>query len=86
MPIDSNFNSSKNNKLPLLDKHFKRFYTIQKDAIQLFGKSMPKNFREEYLSIFPRFSENQNISFDNYKDVIIPLITVAHNNGFEYMK
>ncbi|GGE25453.1 HNH endonuclease domain-containing protein [Psychroflexus planctonicus] len=86
VPINANFNSSKNNKLPLLDKHFHRFYTIQKDAIQLLGKAMPKTFKEEYLSTFPRFTENQNISFDNYKDVISPLITVAHNNGFEYLE
>ena len=85
VPIDSNFNSSKNNKLPL-KKHFERFYTIQNDVISFFGKTMPKNFKEEYLSIFPRFSENQNISFETYQDVINPLITVAHNNGFEYLE
>ncbi len=86
VPINANFNSSKNNKLPLLDKHFQSFYAIQKDAIQLFGKSMPKSFKEEYVFMFPRFMENQNISFDTYKDVIVPLITVAHNNGFEFLE
>jgi hypothetical protein len=46
---------------------------------------MPKNFKEEYLSVFPNFEENKQINYSQYKDVISPLITVAHNNGFEYL-
>jgi hypothetical protein len=85
IPINSNFNTSKSNKLPLVKKYFGSFYELQNDAIQVFGKSMPKNFKEEYLSVFPNFEENKQINYSQYKDVISPLITVAHNNGFEYL-
>lgn len=86
VPINSNFNSSKNNKLPSIKNHFESFYKLQNDAIQMFGKAMPKNFKEEYLSVFPRFEANKAIEKDNFKDVISPLITVAHNNGFEFLE
>jgi hypothetical protein len=86
IPINSSFNRSKNNKVPKIDKYFSSFYKIQIDAINFFGKSMPKKYKEEYLSIFPRFIENQNISYDKYKDVILPLVTVAGNNGFEFLQ
>ncbi len=85
IPINSNFNTSKSNKLPLVKKYFDSFYKLQNDAIQVFGKSMPKNFKEEYLSVFPNFEDNEQINYSQYKDVISPLITVAHNNGFEYL-
>ena len=85
VPINSNFNTSKSNKLPLVKKYFDGFYKLQNDAIQVFGKSMPKNFKEEYLSVFPNFEDNEQINYSQYKDVISPLITVAHNNGFEYL-
>ena len=85
VPINSNFNTSKSNKLPLVKKYFDSFYKLQNDAIQVFGKSMPKNFKEEYLSVFPKFEDNEQINYSQYKDVISPLITVAHNNGFEYL-
>ena len=85
IPINSNFNTSKSNKLPLVKKYFDGFYKLQNDAIQVFGKSMPKNFKEEYLSVFPNFEDNEQINYSQYKDVISPLITVAHNNGFEYL-
>lgn len=85
VPINSNFNTSKSNKLPLVKKYFDSFYKLQNDAIQVFGKSMPKNFKEEYLSVFPNFEDNEQINYSQYKDVISPLITVAHNNGFEYL-
>lgn len=86
IPINSSFNKSKNSKIPKIDKYFSSFYNIHIDAINFFGKSMPKKYKEEYLSIFPRFIENQNISYDKYKDVILPLATVASNNGFEFLE
>ena len=86
VPINSSFNTSKNNKLPSIKKHFKNFYSLQKDAIEMFGESMPKKYKEEYLSVFPNFNEQRDIDFTNFKDIISPLITVAHNNGFEFLE
>ncbi len=86
IPINSGFNKVKNNKIPKMEQYFQSFYEIQKDAINFFGNSMPKKYRDEYLSIFPRFKDNKSISFDKYKDVIHPLVTVAGNNGFEFLE
>lgn len=86
VPISSSFNSSKSNRLPSIDEHFDRFFELQNDAIQMFGNSMPKNFKEEYLSVFPSFRENEQIGYTNYKDIVSPLITVARNNGFEFLE
>jgi hypothetical protein len=86
IPIDSSFNKSKNNKIPRMEFYFDGFYEKQIDVIKFFGSSMSKKYKEEYLSIFPRFLENQNISYEKYRDVILPLITVANNNGFQFLE
>ncbi|MFO7743837.1 MAG: HNH endonuclease domain-containing protein [Psychroflexus sp.] len=86
VPIDPSFNGTKSNHLPSMKTHFEHFYNLQKDAIEVFGEFMPKTYKEEYLSVFPDFNERRDIEFKKFKDVVSPLITVAHNNGFEYLK
>jgi hypothetical protein len=86
IPIDKNFNSFKSNRLPLIDKYFDKFYTLQKTAFEIVKSHNSKNkYLEEYLSIFPDLDDS-GWDYLRFKETIQPLITIARNNGFSYMK
>jgi hypothetical protein len=83
IPADTAFNSSKSDKLPPLEKYFMPFYEMQKTAIEIVSEKSPNNkLLEDYLTIFPDF---KSFTKENFKDRIQPLISIAANNGFEYM-
>lgn len=84
IPADKGFNSSKSDKLPPLEKYFEPFFYLQKTAVEIVSKTSPRNkLLEDYLTIFPDLN---NFTKDKFKDRIQPLITIAANNGFEYLK
>ena len=84
IPGDKSFNIRKSNKLPLLDKYFSPFYNLQKIAFEIYTAKKPKEkLLQEYLYITPDFE--RGISEEKFFDVINPLITIAHNNGFEFL-
>jgi hypothetical protein len=83
IPADPSFNSSKGDKLPQLERYFDDFYHLQKEAVQIVHKVKPNNrFLEEYLTVFPDLKLNK----DKYFECIQPMLTIAQNNGFQYMK
>ncbi len=89
IPANSLFNSSKSDKLPSMTLYFDAFYKLQKTAIEIIKHKMPKEkLLEDYLGIFPDLESVKELP-DHYKDkfknTIEPLITIAANNGFEYM-
>jgi HNH endonuclease len=82
IPADTSFNSSKSNKLPQLKKHFDGFYKLQEIGFEIVKKHpSSKLIFEDYLMLFP----NQIWDKTRLEDTIQPLITIAHNNGFEYL-
>lgn len=82
IPADSSFNSKKSDKLPPLDKYFDDFFNLQDIAFQVIKSKSPKNiFLQDYLTIFP----NLEMDKEKFKNALQPLITIAHNNGFEYL-
>jgi hypothetical protein len=90
IPSDKSFNSSKSDKLPPLDKYFDPFFILQKSAIEIVKEKTPNNkFLEDYLTIFPDLDEigalPDYFSKVKFKERIQPLITIASNNGFEFM-
>jgi hypothetical protein len=83
IPIHLNFNSRKSDKLPNIEKHFDKFYHLQKHAYDINKSLNSKNkYIEEYLTIFP---DESIFSKNKFKDTIQPLITIAHNNGFSFL-
>ena len=85
IPADISFNSKKSDKLPQLEKYFDSFYKLQKAAIRVIKDKSPNNkFLEDYLTIFPDLL--LSLSKEKFRDRIQPLITIAANNGFEYLK
>jgi hypothetical protein len=84
IPIEKKFNSSKSDKLPIFEKHFDKFYDLQKVAFEINKHHNSKSkYMDEYLSIFPNIDSFEKEKFSN---TIQPLITIASNNGFLYMK
>lgn len=85
IPADKSFNSSKSDKLPPLEKYFNPFFDLQKAAVEIVSEKSPKNkLLEDYLTIFPDLEKN--FSKEKFRDRIQPLITIASNNGFEFLK
>lgn len=85
IPIDKRFNCVKSDKLPSIKKHFDSFFEVQKIAFEINYKLNPKSkFMEEFLSIFPDL--DTSFTKEKFKERIQPLITIASNNGFEFLK
>jgi hypothetical protein len=83
IPADPSFNSTKGARLPQMDRYFDDFYKLQKEAVHIVTTLEPKNrFLEEYLTVFP----DLNLNKDKYSDCIQPMLTIASNNGFQWMK
>jgi hypothetical protein len=89
IPADPSFNCTKSDKLPSLDKYFEPFYALQAIAIEVVQQVAPKNrYLEDYLTILPEVSlikVSDEIAKQRYKEQLQPLITIANNNGFEYL-
>jgi hypothetical protein len=91
IPADTTFNSKKSDKLPPLEKYFNPFYKLQKEAIEIVRNKNPKNkFLEDYLTIFSDLETisnlPENFTRGKFKDRLQPLITIASNNGFQFLK
>ena len=85
IPADRSFNSIKSDKLPSLDKHFNSFFKLQQKAVEIINFKYPRNkFLEDYLTLFPDLSQNY-FNRDKFFEQVQPLITIASNNGFEFL-
>ena len=83
LPVEKKFNSSKSDKLPLFEKHFDKFYELQKIAFDINKKYKPTSkYMDEFLTIFPNIEAFEKEKFSN---TIQPLITIASNNGFLFI-
>ncbi|WP_116787811.1 HNH endonuclease domain-containing protein [Flavobacterium psychrotrophum] len=81
-PIDKQFNSIKSDKLPSLEKHFEPFVRLQQEAYNVICTKAPKNkYLEEFITIFPKMDAS-GLNTKLYSEVLIPLHTIAGNNGF----
>jgi hypothetical protein len=83
LPIEKRYNSIKSDKLPLFEKHFDKFFELQKVAFEInkYHNSKSK-YMDEFLTIFPSIDSFEKEKFSN---TIQPLITIASNNGFQFL-
>lgn len=91
IPADKSFNSSKSDKLPSLERHFELYFQMQKLALQTFWEADPTSkFLEDYLPMIPDLSVLKELDDDGlrlrFRETVQPLITIASNNGFEYLE
>lgn len=88
IPADKSFNSSKSDKLPIFNKYFEPFFELQIQGIKIVRDKDPKNISlEDYLLILNDIENLDSSTIkENFKNTIQPLITIASNNGFEYLK
>ncbi|MBK9151283.1 MAG: hypothetical protein IPM26_09890 [Saprospiraceae bacterium] len=85
IPADKSFNSSKNNKLPILQKHFQPFFSLQKKAFEIVREKTPKNkLLEDYYIVL--HSKDESLNENKFLEIIQPLVSIASNNGFEFMQ
>jgi hypothetical protein len=83
IPIEKSKNSSKSDNLPIFEKHFDKFYDLQKKAFEINKYYNSKNkYLDEFLTIFPNI---ENFEKEKFSNTIQPLITIASNNGFLFM-
>lgn len=82
IPIEMKYNSSKSDKLPALDVYFDKFILQQQQAYDIVSNHQPKNkFLDEFHIAFPQLG-SKGLETQQYHDLIIPLHTIAANNGF----
>lgn len=85
IPADPAFNSAKSNRLPLFDLHFPAFFELQQQAFSIIKERAPRStLLEEYLTIFPDL--DQQLEKTKFEEAIKPLLTIANNNGFQYLQ
>jgi hypothetical protein len=83
LPIEKSFNCSKSDKLPFFEKHFDKFFNLQKVAFEINKQdNATSKYMDEFLTIFPHIDSFEKEKFSN---TIQPLITIANNNGFLFM-
>ena len=87
IPADKSFNSSKSDKLQSMHKYFDSFFNLQETAIKIVNEKEPRNKSlEDYLTILSELNNLEtNHTKNKFRDTIQPLITIAANNGFEYL-
>ena len=83
IPADPQFNSRKGDKLPVLADYFDAFYRVQHEAVSIIREVKPKN---KYLDDYLQVSPSQELSPAAYRAVLEPLVTIASNNGFQFME
>lgn len=93
IPADKSFNSSKCDKLPSMAHHFDLYCDLQLLGLKtILTNSCNKNtekLMQDYLSLIPDLTDFGNLDSQvlktKFKDKIGPLITIASNNGFEFL-
>ena len=93
IPADKSFNSSKCDKLPSMGRHFDPYCDLQLLGIKtVLSNARNKNTEkllQDYLTFIPDLADFVNLDAQvlkaKFKDNVGPLITIAGNNGFEYM-
>lgn len=84
IPADSAFNLSKSNRIPPLDRYFEAFFQMQSLAVSTYVNSYPADkILQEYFYIGADISAG--LSRQKLFDVINPLVSIASNNGFEFL-
>lgn len=84
IPASPSFNSKKSDKLPPLERYFEPFYLLQKQSLEVMKQHHPTHpLLEDYYSIFPDL--DSSINYENFLDRVKPLVSIAANNGFEFM-
>jgi hypothetical protein len=85
IPSDNSFNISKSNKLPPLDRYFDHFHQLQELALHTFIREKPsEKLLEDYFYIVS--DPNKGLPKEQFYNIIQPLVTIANNNGFTYMR
>ncbi|MBC8644856.1 HNH endonuclease domain-containing protein [Flavobacterium lindanitolerans] len=87
VPISVSFNSVKSDMLPEINLYFDKFYKIQKTAFEIVSQNNPKSkLLEEYINLFGKEQHEFDFGYEKFKEIISPLISIARNNGFEYLE
>ena len=86
IPANPAFNSYKSDRLPRLEDYFDKYHQLHQQALEIITVKTPKNkFLQDYLTILPGF-EPERLTKTILMEQIQPLITIASNNGFEYLE
>ena len=90
IPASPSFNSSKNNRLPRFETFFEDFFNTQISGLNIICQMHPRNkLLEDYLTICSEMPTSESILKPKFKikfqETIKPLITIASNNGFQFL-
>ncbi|MFZ4058009.1 MAG: HNH endonuclease domain-containing protein [Ferruginibacter sp.] len=84
IPANISFNNTKSDKLPPLNKYFDSFFELQKLAVGIIKIKKPESkLLEDYYTVFPDLETS--FTKEKFRERIQPLVTIASNNGFEFL-
>ncbi|WP_293786903.1 hypothetical protein [uncultured Pedobacter sp.] len=73
-----------------MEDYFDGYYRLQKTTIEVMTENYPNEpMMEDYLSLLPNANAQQLTEVDlrkRFLENIQPLLTIANDNGFEYMR
>jgi hypothetical protein len=85
IPADKSFNCTKSDRLPILSEHYEAFFELQRTGVEIIRHKAPSNrYLEDYLTIFPSLGTDY-FNKDKFLEHIQPLVTIASNNGFQFL-
>jgi hypothetical protein len=93
IPADKSFNSNKCDKLPSISQHVDPYCDLQllglKTVLNNAHNTNTEKLLQDYLTFIPDLNDFTNSDASalkkRFKDNVSPLITIAANNGFEFM-
>lgn len=93
IPADKSFNSSKCDKLPSMSRHFDPYCDLQllglKTVLNNAHNKNTEKLLQDYLTFIPDLTDlsglDSQILKTKFRDNVSPLITIAANNGFEFL-
>jgi len=93
IPADKSFNSSKCDKLPSMSRHFDPYCDLQllglKTVLNNAHNKNTKKLLQDYLTLIPDLTDSASLEPQTlktkFRDNVSPLITIAANNGFEFL-
>lgn len=90
IPACRSFNSTKSDKLPPLDLYFEDYSSLQIAGLEIVRSRQPRNkLLEDYLTIFPDIDlavSDKAAAKLKLREQVQPLISIAANNGFEFLR
>jgi len=91
VPTTRSINSQKSDNLPILEREFENFKTVQYEAVKValrekFGKKLLEDYYIVFRELLTAERLKKEVFFKGLDETILPLYQIAQNQGFQVWK